>query len=66
MWGQDWINHIVEKAKVHFEPGKVEQNEFLYCGHRIKQSKEGEIILSQDEFAREVQPLIIKPEKKKN
>ena len=63
--GQDWINHIVEKVKEHFEPGKVEQDDFLYCGHRIKQDKDGEIILSQDEFAREVQPLVIKPERKR-
>lgn len=43
--------------------GGAERILVLWTSHKAK--KEGEIILSQDEFAREVQPLIIKPEKKK-
>ena len=59
-----WRSDLTEKIRQHFQLGKVEESDFLYCGHRIT-SQAGNIVLSQKEFADEVKPLVIDPARKK-
>ena len=60
-----WCNKIVESLCSKFELGTVERDNFLYCGHRVVQDKDGNISLSQEEYAKEIKELYISPERKK-
>ena len=63
--GKDgWINAITEKIKKEFLLGTMEKEDFLYCGHRIKQQA-GRLTLDQEEFAKTIKPLVISPERKR-
>ena len=59
-----WQAKIVEKIKVHFLLGKVEEGDFLYCGHRVRQQA-GQITLDQREYAADIHNIVIAPDRKK-
>ena len=59
-----WMNEITKAIGAKFELGKVEDTDFLYCGHRIRQNGE-KCTMSQEEFATEVKPFEIAPARKK-
>ena len=61
---QSWLDRMTREIGKQFELGKIEDSDFLYCGHRIVQ--EGErITLSQEEFAAEVKSFDMLPARKK-
>ena len=63
--GEDsWREEIITKIKTHFLLGKIEEGDFLYCGHRVRQ-KDGKLTLDQREFAKEIPSLVIAPDRKK-
>ena len=61
---QGWLDWMMKEIAKHFELGKIEDGNFLYCGHRIIQQGD-RITLGQDEFAAEVKPFEILPARKK-
>ena len=61
----DWTEAMIKKIGDKFELGTVEKNNFLYCGHRVMQDQDGNLQLSQEEYASEVKEFHIKPERKK-
>ena len=64
MAGSDaWLENVTEKIKKAFLLGKVETENYLYCGHRIRQQGDS-LTLDQEEFAENVKPLIISPARK--
>ena len=64
MAGSDaWLEEVTEKIKEAFMLGKVETENFLYCGHRVRQQGDS-LTLDQEEFARDIKPLIISPARK--
>ena len=65
MAGADsWIAKMVERIKTHFQLGKIEENDFLYCGYRVKQEA-GQITMDQREYAAEIPNIVITPERKR-
>ena len=61
-----WIKDMTKKIQGKFLLGTIEEKDYLYCGHRIKQDREaGTLTIDQEEFAREVGQLMIKPERKR-
>merc|ERR1712016_587652 len=56
---------MIKKIGDKFELGTVEKDNFLYCGHRVMQDQDGNLQLSQEEYASEVKEFHIKPERKK-
>ena len=42
---------MVKKIGNKFELGTVERDNFLYCGHRVKQDQAGNIQVDQQEYA---------------
>ena len=60
----DWLKVTTEKVAAQFELGKIEKDDFLYCGHRIIQ-KDGRLTLGQDEFAEGIKPYNITPARKR-
>ena len=63
--GEDsWRKDICKKIAARFELGKIEDGDFLYCRHRIVQTAE-KLILQQEEFAEEIKPFNISPERKR-
>ena len=63
--GEDsWRKDICKKIAAKFELGKIEDGDFLYCGHRIVQTAE-KLVLKQEEFAEEIKPFNISPERKR-
>ena len=64
MAGSDaWLENVTEKIKKVFMLGKVETENYLYCGHRIRQQGDS-LTLDQEEFVENVKPLIIPPARK--
>ena len=61
---QSWLDKITKEISQRFELGKIEDGDFLYCGHRIIQQGE-KITLGQEEFAAEVKPFEISPARKR-
>ena len=61
---KDWLDKVVKDIGARFELGKIEDSDFLYCGHRIRQEGE-KFVISQEEFAAEVKPFEILPVRKK-
>ena len=61
---QSWLDGIIKEIGTKFELGKVEDGDFLYCGHRVMQQGK-KLVLKQDEFAAEVKPFEITPARKK-
>ena len=61
----EWTDSMVKKIGSRFELGTVERDNFLYCGHRVKQDQAGNIQVDQQEYADAVKELIIKPERKR-
>ena len=59
-----WREEIIAKIKTHFLLGKIEEEDFMYCGHRIRQ-KDGRLTLDQREYAKEIPNLVIAPDRKK-
>ena len=59
---KDWVADITKKIEQRFKLGKMEKGDYLYCGHRIKQAG-GRLTLDQEEFAKQVKPLVINPER---
>ena len=59
---KDWVAAITKRIESEFKLGKIERGDYLYCGHRIKQAK-GRLTLDQEEFAKQVKPLIIHPKR---
>ena len=55
---------MVKKIGENFQIGKVEGENFLYCGYRIVSDENG-LTLSQQEFADEIKPIIIQPSRKR-
>ena len=65
MAGRDsWLSSITEKIKAEFLLGTMEKENFLYCGHRIKQQG-ASLTLDQEEFANTIKPMLISPERKR-
>ena len=65
MAGKDsWLTTITEKIKEEFLLGTMEKEDFLYCGHRVKQQGT-RLTLDQEEFAKTIKPLVISPERKR-
>ena len=61
-----WIKDMTKKIQSSFLLGTIEEKDYLYCGHRIKQDREaGLLTIDQEEFARDIKPLVIKPERKR-
>jgi transposase InsO family protein len=55
---------VVEKLAQVFQMGKTESRQFKYVGFELDQTKNG-IIVSQNEYAKEVLPFDVKPERAK-
>ena len=60
-----WLNAMKKKVAENFTVGSEESQDYLYCGHRIKQDGK-QLTLDQEEFAAEIKPLLIEPGRKKN
>ena len=60
-----WLSEMKKKVAENFTVGTEEAGDYLYCGHRIKQSGK-QLTLDQEEFAAEIKPLIIDPGRKKD
>ena len=61
----EWSKKMVEEIGNKFELGTVERDNFLYCGHRVIQDKDGNITMDQNEYASEVKELYISPQRKR-
>ena len=61
---EQWLAATTSKIAAKFELGKIEKDNFLYCGHRIIQ-KDGKLTLGQDEFAEKIKPFNISPARKR-
>ena len=61
----EWTEEMVKGIADRFELGTVEKNNFLYCGHRVKQDAEGNITLDQNEYAADIKDLYISPQRKR-
>ena len=64
MGNQKWLDEMAKKIGEKFVIGRVESENFVYCGHRIKM-KDGVLTLDQREFAEEVRPMVIKPDRRR-
>ena len=61
-----WIKEMTKKIQKSFLLGTIEEKDYLYCGHRIRQDREaGSLTIDQEEFAMEIKPLVIKPERRR-
>ena len=60
-----WLSEMKKKVAENFTVGTEEAGDYLYCGHRIKQSGK-QLTLDQEEFAAEIKPLVIDPGRKKD
>ena len=57
-----WVKEMTKKIQKSFLLGSIEEKDYLYCGHRIRQDrKAGTLTIDQEEFAREIKPLVIQP-----
>lgn len=60
----EWRENIISNIKTEFLLGTIEEKDFLYCGHRIRQFGD-RMTLDRDEFAEKVVPLIINPARRR-
>ena len=61
-----WTKEMIEKIQKSFLLGTIEEKDFLYCGHRIRQDREaGLLTIDQEEFVKEISPLVISPERRR-